>query len=348
MDNSHTYALIMAGGIGSRFWPYSTAENPKQFHDFLGTGKSLLRHTFDRLNRFIPAEQILVVTNKMYVDQVQEHLPSIPSRNIIGEPDRRNTAPCIYLSSLIVNELDSEAQVIVAPADHLILDEKGFQNSVEIALHRAKSDQALVTLGIEPNRPDTGYGYIQYDKSSETESKPVISFTEKPDRVKAESFLEAGNYLWNSGIFIWNNQDLLTGIEKHASEISSAIKEVDLNSELAVAKAYAACPNISIDYALMEKSEKVFVVPSEFSWSDLGTWGSVYEKLEKDKNGNASSSEVLFQNTRGSLVVDSEGKQIVLESVEDLILINTPKAILVCHRDAEQNIKQIVARLSAD
>ncbi len=345
MDKAHTYALIMAGGIGSRFWPYSTAANPKQFHDFLGTGKSLIRHTFDRLNRFIPTEQILVVTNKMYVDQVQEHLPSIPSKNIIGEPDRSNTAPCIYLSSLFVREMDPEAQVIVAPADHLILDEVGFQMSIETALARAKSDQALVTLGIEPNRPDTGYGYIAYEQDSDSPSKSVISFTEKPDRSTAEKFLEAGNYLWNSGIFIWNNNDLLHGIEKHAPEISGALAGVNLQEDDEVSVAYSSCPNISIDYALMEKSEKVFVVPSDFSWSDLGTWGSVYDKLTKDEHENASPSDTLFQNTSGSLVVDSEGKKIVLESVENLILINTPAAILVCHRDAEQNIKQIVARL---
>jgi mannose-1-phosphate guanylyltransferase len=344
MNREKTFAVIMAGGIGSRFWPFSTEENPKQFHDFLGTGKSLIRHTFDRLNRFVDADKILVITNKLYVDQVKEHIPQIPEENVIGEPTRRNTAPCIYLGARFIEGMDSDAQVIVAPADHLILEEDKFQSCIQLALDTAANENSFVTLGIEPSRPDTGYGYIEFEQN-DSEVKKVIQFREKPDRSTAEAFLKAGNFYWNSGIFIWNNRDLIDGIARHVSSIQNALSSVDLKDFEALEAGYSACPDISIDYALMEKAEKVNVVRGNFSWSDLGTWGSVYQHLEKDAFGNAGTTAE-FGNSSGNLVVDEENKKIVLESVQDLIVINTGKALLICHKDAEQEIKQIVARQS--
>ncbi len=352
---AHTYAVIMAGGIGSRFWPMSRSENPKQFLDILGTGRSLIRMTFDRLEKLVPAENILVVTNARYRSQVTSHLPEMPEDNILCEPFMRNTAPCIAYANAVIASRDPLASVVVAPSDHLILDESGFIDVCRVALDTTRNTSSLVTLGIQPTRPDTGYGYIQYEEPKDEqrpEIRPVKTFTEKPDLATAETFLASEEFCWNSGIFIWSLSNIQAAFEAHLPDMLAEFTEADLTQATELSAVYGNCENISIDYGIMEKASQVQVVLCDIGWSDLGTWGSLKNKLDKDDSGNASAHVRLRAvESRENLVMGTpqtiEGTQklVALKGLEGFIVVDTPHALLICPASDEQWIKDFVGDL---
>ena len=361
--NSNTYAVIMAGGIGSRFWPMSQESQPKQFLDILGTGRSLIQMTFDRLNRMVPAENILVVTQERYRELVESHLPALPSENTLCEPFMRNTAPCIaYANHWIANKAGAnaaDAAVIVAPSDHLILKEDDFLQIVEVALDHTRQTNQLVTLGIHPSRPDTGYGYIQFEDHNNAKDervRMVKTFTEKPQIELAEQFLASGDFYWNSGIFIWSLENITTAFETHLKDMQDLFQEqaeafgTSLETET-IRAIYGDCENISIDYGIMEKAPNVAVVLSDFGWSDLGTWGSLHEKLEQDDHGNGMSGvELVAHDSAGNVVAaDSSGhkKLVAMRGMNDYIIVDTEDALLICPKSDEQWIKQLVTELKA-
>jgi len=347
----HTFAIIMAGGIGSRFWPMSRNSKPKQFLDILGTGQSLIQMTYTRLSKIVPPSNILVVTNELYRAQVESHLPLIPTTNILCEPHMRNTAPCIaYANAVIANRLPpetdhSEIGIIVAPSDHLILDSTEFERIIAIALSNACSTSSLITLGIKPTRPDTGYGYIKF--SGNNEIAQVERFTEKPDLETAETFLTQGDYCWNSGIFVWSLKSISESFSTHLGELSVAFKGANLRGEPGEVDAiYNNCESISIDYGILEKSSEVQVISCEFGWSDLGTWTSLANNLGTDSNGNSSSGTNLFSSeSSGNVVVSNDNKLIAIRGLKDFIVVDTPDALLVCPKSDEQWVKNLVGEL---
>lgn len=348
--SNNNYVAIMAGGVGSRFWPMSRSSFPKQFLDILNTGQSLLQMTFKRFAAFVPEDHIFIVTSEDYVDIVAEQLPGLQKENIIGEPERRNTAPCIAYISFKLREMNPDANLIVAPSDHLIGDEELFRATCEQALEYTSQNNAFVTLGIKPTFANTGYGYIQYDAENGKEGvHPVMRFTEKPDPATAKVFFESGAYLWNSGIFIWKVGDILAAFNDYMPGMYQAFQSVahNLNSPLekqAIETVYNNCESISIDYAIMEKAENVKVIPSRFSWNDLGTWNSAWENFTKDNLSNAIKGDnALVFDSKGCLVQTKSKKLIVVSGVDDLIIVDTPDALLVCHKENEQQIKQYVA-----
>lgn len=350
MKNKNHYVAIMAGGVGSRFWPMSKSSFPKQFLDILNTGSTLIQATYERFASFIPEENIFIVTSQEYVSIVQDQLPLLPAQNIIAEPERKNTAACIAYISFKLNKMNPDANLIVAPSDHLIGDLDLFTESCLKALEFTSQHQAFVTLGIKPTHPNTGYGYIQYNNTLD-EVHPVIRFTEKPHRELASQFLSEGNYLWNSGIFIWKASDILEGFAEYAFQISDAFQDIYsfLNTpqeEQAAAYAYANIPSISIDYAVMEKAKNVFIIPVDFSWNDLGTWNSAWENFQKDDAQNASNNQnTILVDSKGCIVHSNEQKIVVIGGLEDMIVVNTPEAILICKKENEQQIKEYVARV---
>lgn len=345
-----TYCVIMAGGIGSRFWPMSTAENPKQFHDILGTGESLLQQTFRRLCLITDPDKVLVVTHKKYADQVAEQLPEMPRENIILEPARRNTAPCIAYAAYRIQSQDPDATMLVAPSDHLISNEKEFTRVARLALDTAAESDFLFTLGIKPHRPDTGYGYIQFEEQElvDEEVKKVKTFTEKPNLEMAQQFMDSGDFLWNAGIFIWSVKSFKQELEEHQHDLYSNFEQgADLfgtpEEEAFVNKTYPSCENESIDYGLMEKSKNVYVIPADFGWSDLGTWGSLYEHKELDKNQNALiGNQTLTYNSEQNIVRMPKGKIAVIEGLKEFIVVDTEDALLICKMENEQLIKTFV------
>jgi len=348
MEKKDIYCVIMAGGIGSRFWPMSRTKYPKQFLDVLGVGKSLLQQTYDRLLKLCPPENILVVTNEEYGPLVAEQLPDLPAYNILNEPARRNTAPCIAYASFKVKKRNSNAVVIVAPSDHLILKEDDFVSSAMRAAEFATSQNALVTLGIQPSRPDTGYGYIQFEPSK-SEVKKVKTFTEKPDHEIAVKFIESGDFLWNSGIFIWSVKSAMFAFQKHLNDMYRAFEsgeeayDTDDENDF-INRVYPECKNISVDYGIMEKASNVFVIPSDWGWSDLGTWGSLYTHLEQDENKNAVlGKNVMLLNSKNNIINNnSNRKLIVVQGLEDYIVVDKSNVLLICKKEDEQEIKQIV------
>jgi len=349
-----TYCVIMAGGIGSRFWPMSRSSNPKQFHDILGTGNTLIQQTFERFLNICPKENIYVVTSSQYKALVQEQLEGIPEENILLEPSRRNTAPCLAYAAHKISLKAPEARMIVAPADHLVLKEISFVETIKKAIQQAVESEGLVTLGIKPSRPDTGYGYIQFeddDNVSDPDIKKVKTFTEKPDLELARTFLKSGDFYWNSGIFIWTVPTILAAFQAYLPEINDQFLEVkdqfDTDKEsAAIEKVYAVCESISIDYGIMEKAKKVYVVLSDFGWSDLGTWGSLFAQLKKDKNNNAIvGKNVQLANSSDNMISVPEDKLVIVNGLENYILVDTADALLVCPKADEQRIKQIVTDL---
>jgi mannose-1-phosphate guanylyltransferase len=346
----NNYAVIMAGGVGSRFWPVSRNSYPKQFIDILGTGKSLLQLTYQRFLKIFPAENIFIVTNIAYVDLVKEQIKGIDPKQILAEPIARNTAPCIAYASQKIARLNPKANCIVAPSDHLITDEKAFLDTLQTGLQFTAKNDALLTLGIMPHKPDTGYGYIQYLKGKDGGEKigKVKTFTEKPSLEIAKKFLESGDFLWNAGIFVWRNSVLRQAMETHMPDIykvfQKASKFFDTDKEAEnILDAYSKCPNISIDYGLMEKADNVYVLPSDFGWSDLGTWGALYELRDKDEHGNAAGDGKIFMyDSRNCLVKTSPGKLVVIKGINNAIIVETDDVLLVCSQTKEQEIKQIV------
>lgn len=349
MENN--YALIMAGGIGSRFWPKSRTAYPKQFIDILGTGKTLIQNTYERFLKIVPKENIFIVTNDIYRKLVNEQLPDISDNQILCEPILRNTAPCIAYGCNKIAALNPNASVVVAPSDHLILDTDAFVTAINKSLNVAAKRQCLITLGIKPSRPDTGYGYIQFNSQTiEDEFHKVKTFTEKPNLELATTFVQSGEFLWNAGIFVWSVKSILKAFETYLPEINDIFKE-GMNAyntkeeHTFIQNAYYQCTNISIDYGIMEKSDNVYVIPSDFGWSDLGTWTSVYGLAEKDYVGNAviPADKVIMYDSSNCMVNVPKDKVVILQGLHDFIVVDDNNALLICPRDQEQSIKQIVA-----
>jgi mannose-1-phosphate guanylyltransferase len=350
--NKNNYVAIMAGGIGSRFWPVSRVDLPKQFLDILNTGKTLIQSTFDRFAQYIPIENIFIVTSYQYKEIVAEQLPLLPDGNIVCEPSRKNTAPCIAYMSYKLQQLNPKSNLICAPADHLILDDTAFIKTSIEALEFTEKNNALLTLGIKPFQPNTGYGYIQYEQQSVSDNiYKVKTFTEKPDLELAKTFIASGDFLWNAGIFVWQTKNIITAFEKYLPEIhelfDGAKKAMNSENEKeAIDLIYPLCVNISIDYGILEKADNVYVIPSSFGWSDLGTWGSAYENLEKDyhENAVAGNNIILFDSSK-NIVHTTGDKLILLQGLEDFIIVDTTDALLVCKKENEQNIKEYLSEI---
>lgn len=342
----------MAGGVGLRFWPVSTAAFPKQFHDMLGTGETLIQKTFSRLSKLIPAENILILTNEIYNDFVLEQLPEVKPEQILLEPDMRNTAPCILYASLKIKKKNPNAVMVVAPTDHWIEDENQFIQNLEQAFHFCAAEKALMTLGIKPTFPNTGYGYIEFDKLDANPIKKVEKFQEKPDYQTAKTFFESGNFLWNAGIFIWSVPAIVEAFE----EFQPAMMELFMKGynfyntpEEAefVKNYYGLAENVSIDYAVMEKAENVYVLPATFDWNDLGTWGSLHEKLPKDENENAIvNAAVLLQNASNNIIRTAKGKIVVVDGLNDYIIVDKDDVLLIYPKQKEQEIKSICQKVN--
>ena len=350
------YGIIMAGGIGSRFWPMSRSKFPKQFHDVLGMGKSLIQMTYDRLSKICPKENIIIVTNAAYLNLVKEQIPGIADRRILLEPCMRNTAPCIAYANFKIAQEVENANIVVAPSDHLILNEGEFIDTLNISFNEAEKSGSLMTLGIKPNRPDTGYGYIEFNAENGLDKrgvKDVFQFREKPDLATAEQFLSQGNFYWNSGIFVWTLGDIQEAYRRDLNDIYSLFSKGEnlYNTEQEqefISEIYPKCQNISIDYGIMEKSDRVKVVLSDFDWSDLGTWGSLYTHIEKDEQQNALvGKNILTYNSHRNMVKISSDKLVVLEGLDDFIVVETEEALLVIKKEEEQKIKKIVNELKA-
>lgn len=345
------YIAIMAGGKGSRFWPASTSEKPKQFLDILNVGKSLLRMTFERALRLVDADHILVMTNKRYKDLVSTQIPEIPLSNIICEPSMNNTAPCIAYTALKLNAKDPEAVFAVLPSDHVILKEETYVRLLELAFEGAASRNVLMTLGIEPVRPDTGYGYIQYShKHDHSDIYKVLSFKEKPDALTATSYLNSGDYLWNAGMFVWSTSSILSAFNQYAPEIIEILSEdmscynTDQEQDY-IDRVYPLTQNISIDYAILEHADNVFTIPADIGWSDLGTWNSLHAFLATSDDKVTIGDHIYLDDCKDVIVVSNNDKQVVIKGLEDYIVIDEDKALLIYPKSKEQEIKQVVYRL---
>lgn len=349
---SNTFIAIMAGGIGSRFWPSSREHRPKQFLDILGVGKSLIRLTFERFNKEYPTENILIVTNEQYRDLVKEHLPELEDWQILGEPSRNNTAPCVAYTAYKIQSINPDATFIIAPSDHIVLKEDIFLNSIAQAVDYANTNDALVTLGIEPSRPDTGYGYINYQKEDTHNIKKVKQFREKPDLETAKKFLASGDYVWNAGIFIWSVKRILEAFEKYAPEIYNIFENGKSNfgtptEDDFINEKYPTTPKISIDYAVMEKAQNVYTLPVDFGWSDLGTWASLHAEYTKDEASNAvNSSHYLLDNIENCLIKTPNGKLIVAADLSNYIIVDEEDVLLIFPKHKEQLIKKINAQVA--
>lgn len=357
MGRENYYCIIMAGGVGSRFWPVSRNSKPKQFLDFFGTGISFLQQTYNRFAKIIPSENIMVVTSEQYGELVKEQLPQMLPENILLEPHRRNTAPCIAYATYKLQKKNPDATVVVAPSDHLIMNEDVFLGTIEAALGHASSHDELLTLGIKPIRPETGYGYIQVNTArvqevGETKVYSVKTFTEKPDAELAKVFVSSGEFLWNSGIFVWNVRTIAQELEKHLPDIANQFKDIvpfyytQLESEY-IKGIYEGCNGISIDYGVMEKTSCSWVFETSFGWSDVGTWESLYHLGQKDENENLLSvGDSLIDKVEGSIIVSSEeDKLVVVKGLKDYMVINTDDVLLVCPRDSVR-FKNVITDLT--
>ena len=350
--NKHRYVAVMAGGIGSRFWPMSRSSYPKQFLDVLGLGRTLIQQTVDRYKKVVPIENIYIVTSSEYASLVREQLPEISTAQILTEPYRKNTAACIAYIAYKLKALDPSASMIAAPADHLVMDGEAFESVIGQAFTFVEERKALVTIGIKPNHPNTGYGYIQFDPEAKLgEVYDVKTFTEKPNLDMAKTFLASGDFLWNAGIFIWTIDSILEAFEKHAPEINELFQNertaFNTSAEAeAVERIYTQCVNTSIDIAVMEKADNVYVIPANFGWSDLGTWNSAWDNIEKDYFGNAVvGKQVMVVDANNCMVHAAADKLMVLQGLEDYIIVDTPDVLLICKRDQEQAIKEYVAEV---
>jgi len=337
----------MAGGVGSRFWPASRESRPKQFLDILGVGQSLIQMTFDRAKLLVPVENILIATNGKYKSLVQEHLPEVLENRILLEPSRNNTAPCIAYATLKIQALNNDGVFAVLPSDHVILKEQEFVSKMNQAFDFAESKEALLTLGLAPSRPDTGYGYIEIEGSKQEGVNKVKQFKEKPDLETAKTYVESGNYLWNAGIFIWSAKSVINAFNKNAPQIietlSADLAKLNTPEEQSyIDKVYPNTESISVDYALMEKSDNVFTIPAEIGWSDLGTWNSLHVYLEKDETGNVLQGDFLsLENTNNCLIRLPEGKKAVVKGLKDMILVLEDDVLLLYPKEDEQEIKSV-------
>lgn len=349
--NKNYYAVLMAGGVGSRFWPVSTTENPKQFHDMLGTGDTLIQKTFKRLNRFVPVENILILTNERYNDLVLEQLPLVNQEQVVLEPAMRNTAPCILYAALKIRKMNPNAVMIVAPSDHWIEDEKGFAKDVTTCFEKCEKEEVLCTLGIKPSFPNTGFGYIEFEKSDHDPLKKVNQFREKPDYETAKVFLEQGNFLWNAGIFMWSVKSIVEAFATYQPKqfelFDAGVPYYNTPEERTYIKEnYSKAENISIDYAILERSKSIFVLPASFDWNDLGTWGALYEKLDKDGGSNAIvNSKVILEDSNGNMIHSPKDKIVVIDGLSDYIIVDKEEVLLIYPKSKEQDIKQVLAKV---
>jgi len=355
MDNNH-YVVIMAGGIGSRFWPSSRKSKPKQFLDILGLGKTLLQLTYERFTKICPNENIFIITNSKYKQLVQDQLPKLSDQQILTEPSRNDTAPCITYAAMKIRAINPNASFVVAPSDHIILKENVFTDKIVQALDFVSNNKALLTLGIQPHSPNTGYGYIHFDKNSETPIAKVHQFTEKPNLEKAQQFVDSGEYLWNAGIFIWNVQTVLDAIKAHATEVYDILDKGAAawctdQEQAFLDEHYPTTPSISIDYAIMEKADNIYTLPADIGWSDLGTWGSLHKQFQKDDSNNAVNSPTpeLVQtiNTSNCMLRTPKDKLVVIKDLEDYIIIDEDNVLLIYPKQKEQEIKQVSKQLAA-
>ncbi len=344
------YCVIMAGGIGSRFWPVSRSNMPKQFLDIMGTGRTLIQQTFDRIVKIIPVENIYVVTNEEYRNIVQNQLPLVPNENIIGEPMRRNTAPCILYANLRIGLRNPNANIVVTPADHLIVNEEEFIKNISEGLEYVDTNNSLLTFGITPDRPATGYGYIQMANDEDgSRFVPVKTFTEKPHLELAKFFLSSGDFLWNSGIFLWKHDVIDSAIKEFLPEMynlfieNKAVFGTD-KEKVAINRIYSDAKSISIDFGVMEKAKNVRVLKTDFGWSDLGTWNSLYSLHEKDLDNNVVLGDKVLISQSFNNYINTAGTQkvVILNGIEDLIVVDTDSAILICKRENEQQISDLL------
>jgi len=350
---NHTYVIIMAGGVGTRFWPFSRTNYPKQFHDVLGTGRTLLQQTADRFDGVCPPENIYIVTSDKYKDLCQEQIPSLSDDQVLCEPIARNTAPCVAYACYKIAQRDPEANIVVSPADHIILKEDEFRRTIRAALDATANQDILVTLGIQPSRPDTGYGYIQYIPESGTVVKNqrplrVKTFTEKPHLELAQQFLDSGEFVWNAGIFVFNAQAITKAFENYLPETAEVFEEGRLiyytdKEQAFINKAYSMCKSISIDNGVMEKADNVHVVLSDFGWSDLGTWKSLYEASDKDKNENVVDAHTMLYDTKNCIIKAPKDRLVVINGLDGFIVAEYANVLMICRKDDEQKVKQFVA-----
>ena len=351
--NQNWYVVIMAGGIGSRFWPYSRNSYPKQFLDVLNTGTSLLQMTVNRFKTICPEENIYIVTNKDYEGLVQDQLPQIKPEQILCEPVRRNTAPCVAFAAYKIKQKNPQAAMVVAPSDHLIFNEAEFIRSIRKGLEAAEEGDKLITLGIKPNRPETGYGYIQYLQDAGSELKKVKTFTEKPQLELAKKFLESGDFVWNAGIFIWKASAIINAFEEHLPEQAEIFEEGEgkyytSGEEEFIKKAYSQCKNISIDYGIMEKAGNVYVMLSDFGWSDLGSWNSLHEiHPNKDREQNAIDGNVLLFDSKECMVKGENDRLIVVSGLEGYLVAQCNDVTLICKKDDEQRFREYVSEVKS-
>jgi mannose-1-phosphate guanylyltransferase len=350
--NQNNYCVIMAGGIGARFWPMSRTSHPKQFIDILDTGETLIQQTFRRFERVCPTGNIYIVTNELYRNLVKQQLTGISDSQILCEPARRNTAPCIAFANYTILQRNPDANIIVAPSDHIILKEDNFTEVIQAALSATASNDWLLTLGIHPSRPDTGYGYIQFDDTchfaGDDRLRKVKTFTEKPQLEMAQQFLQSGDFLWNSGIFIWSLKSIMEAFESYLPEVDSIFKEgigvynTPAEKEF-IANAYTICRNISIDYGVMEKAANVYVLSSDFGWSDLGTWGSLYDSRPRNEEGNSIvGNNVMTYDSKNCIVNMPKDKLVILQGLSDYIVVEEDNILLICRKEDEQHIRQFV------
>ena len=348
ITNKDNFCVIMGGGIGSRFWPFSRKTLPKQFLDFFGTGRSLLQQTFDRFKQVIPTENILVVTNDLYADLVKEQLPELNSEQILLEPTRRNTAPCIAWAAYHIRALNPNANIVVAPSDHLILKESEFLSAIEKGLAFVAKSDKLLTLGIKPNRPETGYGYIQVAEHIDSSFYKVKTFTEKPELELAKVFIESGEFYWNAGLFMWNVNSIIKAGELLLPELATKLaagKDVYGTPEEKkfIDENFPACPNVSIDFGIMEKADNVYVSLGDFGWSDLGTWGSLYDLSQKDESENVTlKCRSLLYNSKNNIVVLPQNKLAVIDGLEGYLIAESDNVLLICKKDEEHSIRKYV------
>lgn len=350
MAASNNHLVIMAGGVGSRFWPMSTAERPKQFIDVLGVGKSLLQLTVDRFDTICPPENVWVVTNKQYADIVRRQLPDIPAGNILCEPCRRNTAPCIAYVSWKIKSRDPKANIVISPSDHIVTDTAEFRRVVTASLAFTGETDAIVTLGIKPSRPETGYGYIQADLSTSSlrnkEIFRVDSFREKPDLATAQQYVQKNNYFWNAGIFIWNVSTIVNAFRVYQPAMSKTFESLlpvygTAGEQEEIDRLFPRCENISVDYAIMEKAEEIFVCPADFGWSDLGTWGSLMAQTRKDLYGNSCvGNDISLFETHNCMIHTAREKKVVIQGLDGYIVAENDDTLLICKLSEEQRIKQ--------
>ncbi len=347
MENNN-FCVIMGGGVGSRFWPFSREERPKQFLDFFGTGRSLLQSTFDRFKQIIPIENIFIVTNDAYAGLTKKQLPELSDSQILLEPMRRNTAPAIAFATYRIQAINPNANIVVAPSDHLIIKEDVFLSEIERGLDFVKRNPSLLTLGIKPSRPETGYGYIQMNDETIEGIHKVKTFTEKPSLDLAKVFYTSGEFVWNSGIFLWNVQTIMDAFKKYLPDICNKFNEGKSKFNTPEEKAFIDqsfpfCPNISIDYGILEKADNVYVIGADFGWSDLGTWGSLHEITQKDENNNANlHCKTLYVESTDNIVTTSDDKLVVIQGLDGYIVAESENTLLICRKSEEQRIKHFV------